>query len=208
MVYLLLVRHGISEYNAKGLWTGWDDPNLTPDGKKDAAAAAETIKDIPLQHGFTSPLIRHKETLEIIKHTLLRDDLQVTISEALKERNYGIYTGKNKWQIKKELGDVEFQKLRRGWDYPIQDGESLRQVYYRAIPYFEHTIFPELLDGKNIIISSSGNVLRSLVKYLEHISDDAIMKVEIAPGEVYVYTLDEQGKILNKEIRNQHENTV
>jgi 2,3-bisphosphoglycerate-dependent phosphoglycerate mutase len=98
--------------------------------------------------------------------------------------------------------------MRRGWDYPIPEGESLKQVYERVVAYYTSTILPELETGKNVIISSSGNALRSLVKYLEHISDEDISNLEIATGEVYVYKLDGEGKILNKEIRNQHPNTA
>jgi 2,3-bisphosphoglycerate-dependent phosphoglycerate mutase len=208
MAYLILVRHGTSEYNAKGLWAGWDDPNLTEEGKKDAAAAGETLKDLSINAAFTSPLIRHKQTLEIILQTLNKSDLPITVSDALKERNYGDFTGKNKWEVKEQIGEEEFMKLRRSWDYPIPNGESLKQVSERVIAYYESTISPQLQEEKNIIISSSGNALRSLVKFLEKISDEDIPKLEIAPGEVYVYNLDEMGKILSKEIRNKHENKV
>ncbi|MBI4080514.1 MAG: 2,3-bisphosphoglycerate-dependent phosphoglycerate mutase [Candidatus Levybacteria bacterium] len=208
MANLILVRHGYSEYNVKGLWTGWDDPDLTQDGKKEAEKAAKTLRDIPLDCGYTSPLIRHKETLEIMKRVLKKTDLPTTVAEALKERNYGIYTAKNKWQIKQSLGEEEFKKLRRGWDYPIPEGESLKQVYERAVPYFLSEILPKLKTEKNIIVSSSGNVLRSLVKYLESIGDDEIADLEIAPGEVYLYTVDTNGAITDKEIRNAHPNTV
>lgn len=207
MAYLVFVRHGLSEYNKKGLWTGWDDPNLAPEGEKEAVVAAKTIADIHFDAAFASPLIRHKETIEIIKKTLSLN-LPITISDELKERNYGIYTGKNKWEVKKEVGDQEFKKMRRGWDYPIPEGESLKQVYNRAAPYFEKTIKPLLLSGKNVIVSSSGNVLRSLVKHVENISDEDIMNVDIAPGEVYIYTIGNSGKVINKEIRNHHENTI
>lgn len=208
MPYLILVRHGTSEYNAKGLWAGWDNPDLTPEGKNQAQIAAKTIEDIPIDVGYTSPLIRHKETLEIMKKKLDRQDIPVFVTDTLKERNYGIYTGKNKWEIKKQIGEEEFMKLRRGWNYPIPEGESLKQVYDRAIPYFEQTIKLQVLQGKNIIISASNNVLRSLVKHLENISDEDIMSVEFSPGEVYIYTIDKNGKIINKEVRNKHSNTV
>src|SRR3989344_4445654 len=139
MSYLVLVRHGKSEWNEKGLWTGW--------------------RDIPLN-----------------------------------ERNYGDYTEKNKWQIKEEVGEEEFQKIRRSWDYPPPNGESLKMVYVRAIPYFKSEIEPHLEDGKNVIIASSGNALRALVKYLENIPDDKIGDLEIGTGEAYVYQIDESGK--------------
>jgi 2,3-bisphosphoglycerate-dependent phosphoglycerate mutase len=206
--YLVLVRHGTSEYNEKGLWAGWDDPSLTEKGEQDAIVAANTLKDIHLDLGFASPLIRHNMTLSLIKKALKRNDLKSIISKDLMERNYGDFTGMNKWEVEKQMGKEEFMKLRRGWDYPIPNGESLKDVYDRVIPYYKENILPKLKGGKNIIVSSSGNALRSLVKYLEEVSDEDISKVEIAPGEVYVYQIDEDGNVVSKEIRNQQENRV
>lgn len=208
MAQLLLVRHGTSDYNAKGIWAGWHDPALNEEGKDDAAAAGASIRGITLNRGFISPLIRHKQTLDIILKTLNRTDLPITVSDSLKERNYGDFTGKNKWEVKEQIGEEEFLKLRRSWDYPVPNGESLKQVYERVIPYYESTILPELKDDKNVIIASSGNALRALVKHLENVSDADVPNLEIAPGEVYVYTLDQEGKVIKKEIRNQHENKV
>jgi 2,3-bisphosphoglycerate-dependent phosphoglycerate mutase len=208
MAKLVLVRHGTSDYNAKGIWAGWDNPELNEDGRKDAATAGETLKDIDFDGAYSSSLIRHVQTLDIILQTIGKTDLPKTQSDALKERNYGDFTAKNKWEVKEQIGEEEFLKLRRSWDYPVPNGESLKQVYERVVPYYESTLLPELKSGKNLIIASSGNALRALVKYLEAIPDENIGNLEIAPGEVYVYTIDESGKITNKEIRNQHENKV
>jgi 2,3-bisphosphoglycerate-dependent phosphoglycerate mutase len=207
MAYLVLVRHGTSEYNAKGLWAGWHDPELTEEGKKDAAAASQTVKDIHFDFAYTPHFIRTKETLEIILQTL-QQTVPTTVADELKERNYGDLNGKNKWEIKKQLGEEDFLKLRRGWNYPVPNGETLKQVFERVVPYYQTTILPHLKENKNVIVSSSGNALRALVKYLDNISEDAIADVQIAPGEVYVYTIDSEGKITNKEIRNHHELTV
>jgi 2,3-bisphosphoglycerate-dependent phosphoglycerate mutase len=206
MEYLILIRHGVSEYNVKGLWTGWDNPPLANEGIEDAKKAAETLRSIPIDMGFTSIQKRHKDTLDIVKSYLGKNNLPITEDKSLNERNYGIYTGKNKWEVKKEVGDETFLKIRRSWDYPIPEGESLKQTYDRVVIYYKKVILPTILSGKNVIISSSGNALRSLVKFMENISDEDITKLEIAPGEVYVYCLDEQGKIINKEIRNHHSN--
>lgn len=207
MSYLVLIRHGISEYNVKGLWTGWEDPKLTKEGEEEVGKAAKTLSDLSFDIGFSSTQIRHKDTLDIIKKEV-KSDFPIVVSESLRERNYGDFTGKNKWEIKKELGDGEFNKLRRGWNYPIPNGETLKQVYDRIVGYYKKAIEPELLKSKNVIISSSGNALRSLVKYLEGISDEDIGKLEIAPGEVYIYKLSEKGDIKSREIRNQHPNIV
>ncbi len=208
MPYLILVRHGLSEYNKKGLWTGRDDPDLAREGVTEAQTAAVTLRGLPIDEGFTSVQKRHKQTLDIILKTLSKESVPIIENAALNERDYGVYTRKNKWEVKKEIGDEEFQKLRRGWDYPIPEGESLKLVYERVVRYYQSVILPKLKQGKNVVISSSGNALRSLVKYLEHISDEDISKLEIATGEVYVYKLDDKGNVLNKEIRNQHPNTA
>src|SRR6185369_3316560 len=208
MAYLVLVRHGESEYNAKGLWAGWHDPNLTPEGEKDAGVAAENLKDIHFDYAYTAPFIRTKNTLEIILQGLNQTDLPIIEANEIRERNYGDFNGKNKWAIKEKLGKEEFLKLRRGWDYPVPNGETLKQVYERAVPYYQANILPQLQTGKNVIVSSSGNALRSLIKFLENISDEAIADVQIAPGEIYVYTIDSEGKVTNKEIRNHKELTV
>lgn len=201
MAYLVLVRHGLSTYNEKGLWTGWADPPLSERGKEESRNAAETIKDINFDFGYTSPLIRAKETLSLMLKILGGENLPTFVNKALNERNYGIYSGKNKWDIQKQVGEEEFTKLRRSFDYPIPDGESLREVYERVIPYYQTEILPKLQAGKNILISSSHNALRALVKYLENIADDDIPKVEIGTGEVWVYSVSDKGEVIQKEIR-------
>ena len=208
MAYLVLVRHGTSTYNEKGIWAGWDDPELTDQGKEDAKIAGEHLKDIHFDQAYISDLKRHKQTLDIILDESKQTQVPVTVSNALKERDYGDFTAKNKWEVKKKLGDAEFLKLRRGWDYPVPNGESLKQVYEREVPYYESTILPQLKSGKNVIIAGSGNNLRALVKYLEDVPDDQIDKVQIAPGEIYVYEVSDLGEITHKEIRNHHELTV
>ena len=204
MAYLALVRHGTSVYNAKGIWAGWDDPELNEQGREDAKIAGEHLKDIKFDQAYVSDLTRHKQTLEIILETI-KQKPQVTESNAVKERDYGDFTAKNKWEVKEKLGEAEFLKLRRSWDYPVPNGESLKQVFEREVPFYQSTILPQLIDGKNVLIASSGNSLRALVKYLENIADADIATVEIAPGEIYLYELNEEGDIVKKEIRNHKE---
>lgn len=201
MAKLVLVRHGLSVYNEKGLWAGWDNPPLTQKGIEEAQKTADSLKDIHFDFGYTSDLKRANDTLEEIKKGIGQTDLHTIVSAAIKERNYGDFTAKNKWEVKKQLGDEEFLKLRRSWDYPIPNGESLKQVYERVIPYYQSEILPKLEQDKNIILSSSGNALRSLVKYLENIPDDQISKLEIGTGEAYIYDIDTNGKVVSKEIR-------
>ncbi|MDO8658317.1 MAG: 2,3-diphosphoglycerate-dependent phosphoglycerate mutase [Candidatus Levybacteria bacterium] len=207
MAYLILVRHGESVWNAKGLWTGWTDVSLSEKGREEGKKAGSALKDIKIGIAYTSKLKRASETLdEILKELNLK--IPVIKNEALNEKNYGDYTGRNKWEIKKELGEDEFQKIRRSWDYPIPNGESLKDVYERVVPYYRNEILPELISGKNVIVSAHGNSLRALVKYLDNISDEDISKLEIATGEIYIYRFDEKGNILNKEIRLSRLNVV
>src|SRR5258705_13905841 len=103
MSILVLVRHGTSEYNIKGLWTGWDDPSLNEKGVVEAKKAGESLKDIHFDLAYTSALKRAIETFKEIEKA---SGIQIPLvsSEKLNERNYGIYTAKNKWEIEKEVG--------------------------------------------------------------------------------------------------------
>lgn len=204
MAKLVLVRHGKSEWNEKGLWTGWRDIPLAPKGIEEAQTTGEQLKDIHFDCAYTSALIRAQQTLsEILR--VINQTPPITNDKAFNERDYGDYTEKNKWDIQKELGEEEFQRIRRSWDYPPPNGESLKMVYERVIPYFEAEILPHLKEGKNIIIAAHGNSLRALVKYLENISEDDIAMLEIGTGEAYIYDLDSEGKVTNKEIRGVNE---
>ncbi len=204
MAKLVLVRHGLSEYNAKGIWTGWDDPDLTSQGVEDAKRSGESLKNIHFDLAFIAPFKRNRETILQIKKVLGQEDLEVIEKNEIRERDYGVFTGKNKWEVQKEIGEGEFQKLRRGWDYPVAKGESLKQVAERFIPYYLVNILPVLKGDKNVLIVSSGNALRTLVKYLENISDEDISKFEFGIGEDYVYDIDKDGKVVRKEIRNKN----
>ncbi|MDO8269686.1 MAG: 2,3-bisphosphoglycerate-dependent phosphoglycerate mutase [Candidatus Levybacteria bacterium] len=205
MSTLVLVRHGKSEWNEKGLWTGWRDIPLAPKGIEEAKNTGEALKDLHFDTAYTSALIRAQQTLdEILK--VINQTPPITEDKALNERDYGDYTEKNKWDIQKELGEEEFQKIRRSWDYPPPNGESLKMVYERVLPYYKQEIEPKLIEGKNIIIAAHGNSLRALVKYLESVSDDNIATLEIGTGEAYIYEIDTDGKVINKEIRGMNEN--
>jgi 2,3-bisphosphoglycerate-dependent phosphoglycerate mutase len=199
MAKLILVRHGESEWNKKGLWTGWSDIGLTEKGRVEGRTAGDKLKGISLDFAFTSPLIRAKQTLVEIKG-VLGIDVPTFEEKSLSERNYGIYTGKNKWEIKERVGDEQFSKIRRSWDYQIPQGESLKQVYERVVPYYQANILSKLKEGKNILIVAHGNSLRALTKYLEKIKDEDISKLEIEVGEVDVFEIDTNGNVLSKKI--------
>lgn len=205
MAYLVLVRHGKSEWNEMGLWTGWRDIPLAQTGEDEARRTGEQLKDIHFDYAYTSALIRAQQTLdEILK--VINQTPPITKNQALNERDYGDYTEKNKWDIQKEVGEEEFQKIRRSWDYPPPHGESLKMVYERVLPYYLAEIEPKLKEGKNIIIAAHGNSLRALVKHLESITDEDIANLEIGTGEAYIYQIDANGKVVSKEIRGENVN--
>lgn len=201
MAYLVLVRHGKSSWNEKGLWTGWNDIDLNEEGQKDASNMAKHLKDIPLHSSHVSTLKRARQTLDIIKKDLGLSHIPTYPHEALKERNYGALGGKNKWQVKEEIGEEEFQKVRRSWDHPIPEGETLKDVHSRVVPYYEEKILKELKEGKNVIVAAHGNSLRALVKHLEKLDEEEILDLEIGIGEVRVYQINEDGDVVSKEIR-------
>ena len=203
MAYLVLIRHGESVWNEKGLWTGWTDVELSEKGKEEAQDAGRLITFIHFDIAFTSALKRAQETLEEVKK-VLGYEIPTIIEKGFNERNYGDLTGKNKWDIQKEYGDEQFLKWRRGWDEPITNGETLKDVYARVVPCYNADVLPHLEKKQNVIIAAHGNSLRALVKYLDKVSDSDISNIEIATGEVLIYQLNDQGEIIAKEIKTTH----
>ncbi len=201
MAYLVLVRHGQSEWNALGLWTGQRDVALTEQGKQEARKAAEHLRDLTLHKAYTSRLKRAQQTLHEIKEALKHTELETVEHAALNERDYGDYTAKNKWEIAEELGEEEFNKLRRNWDHPVPAGETLKDVHSRVLPYYEEHVLADLRAGKNVIVAAHGNSLRALMKHLESVAHDDVHQLEIGTGEVLVYEIGEDGKAVSKEIR-------
>ncbi|MCF7834263.1 MAG: 2,3-bisphosphoglycerate-dependent phosphoglycerate mutase [Candidatus Pacebacteria bacterium] len=198
---LLLARHHESEWNKLGLWTGKVDKHLTEYGFEKAGEMGALIQDIPVDEAFTSTRVRTIETLTCMFNTCEWHSVPTIHSPALDERDYGDYTGKNKWDMKELLGEEEFNKLRRSWDYPIPNGESLKMVYERVIPFFTESVLPKILEGKNILIVAHGNSLRALLKYLEDITDDKMAEVEFPFGAVMIYDIDVNGKKVDKQLR-------
>ena len=202
MAYLVLVRHGQSEWNALGLWTGQRDVSLSEQDKEEARKAAEHLRDITLHKAYTSNLSRAQQTLHEIKNALSHTELETISHEALNERDYGEYTAKNKWEIAERLGEEEFTKLRRNWDHPVPGGETLKDVHSRVLPYYEAHILEDLKTGKNVIVAAHGNSLRALMKHLEKYAENKVHELEIGTGEVVVYEVSEDGQVVNKTIRS------
>ena len=208
MAKLILVRHGKSEWNALGKWTGWSDVDLVQEGIDEAKKAGAVVCDIDIGCAHVSSLKRAESTLQHMSTTMNKKNFEVKVHNALKERNYGIHTGKNKWEVKEEIGEEEFQKIRRGWNTHIPEGETLKDVHDRVVPYYQENILKDLKEGKNVLVVSHGNTLRALIKHLESIDEEGISEVEVGTGEVHCYEIDENGAFLNKEIRSVNEDKV
>jgi len=207
MNYLILVRHGQSEWNLQKRFTGWVDVKLTPNGKLEACKAGELIKklNIEIEYFYSSYQKRAIETLNLILNTIRIKNDKVIKAWQLNERHYGALTGLNKDEMKKKYGEVKIHEIRRSWDirpeplskdnpyHPlnietynniprdnIPNTESLQDTYNRVIPYFEQNIFKNL--EKNISIVAHGNSLRSICKFLFKLDNKKISKLEIPTG--------------------------
>ena len=196
--YLVLVRHGQSEWNEKNLFTGWKDPGLTQKGIEEAKKAGHQLNKLGLNFDImhTSALIRAQLTGQIILDVLKQGSLETIENQALNERDYGELTGLNKDEARENFGVDQVQIWRRSYDTPPPGGESLKDTYNRVIPYFESEILP-LMKDKNVLISAHGNSLRALVKYLDNISEEDIVKLEIATGEPIFYKFTD-GKFIKE----------
>ncbi|MSR73500.1 MAG: 2,3-bisphosphoglycerate-dependent phosphoglycerate mutase [Candidatus Pacebacteria bacterium] len=194
MAHLFFVRHGESEWNSTGQWTGWTDISLSPKGIEEAKAAGAKLAGHEIHSAHTSLLKRTHETLRGIEETYGKK-IPTKQSRELNERHYGVYTGKNKWQIKEEIGDEAFTAIRRGWDVPIPDGETLKAVHDRAVPYYKREILPELAAGKNVLVAGHGNTIRALIKHIENIHEDDVANVEITTGEIITYKVEPHGMV-------------
>ena len=198
---LVLVRHGQSQWNKENLFTGWKDPDLTDKGVDEAINAGKKIKqtNISFDLHFTSKLQRAQKTGSLIMKEL-GYDIDTFENEALNERDYGDLSGLNKDAARKKWGDEQVHIWRRSYDTPPPSGESLKNTAERVLPYFEKIIYPELRNQKNILVSAHGNSLRALIMYLEKISGDEIVKLEIATGQPIIYKFDDDFQAVKKEI--------
>jgi len=199
--FLVLVRHGQSEWNAKNLFTGWKDPGLTSDGKKEAINAGSLIKqrDIQFSMMFTSDLKRAQITGQIILDGIQQTDIKVVKNQALNERNYGDLSGLNKDDARKEWGEKQVHIWRRSYDVPPPGGESLKDTADRVLPYFNNLILPKIMQGENILVAAHGNSLRSLVMQLDNLSKEEVVALEIPTGAPIIYSFDGNEKPIFKE---------
>ena len=186
---LVISRHGESEWNLLGKWTGWTDVGLTEKGYADTVRLGALLQDLTFDEAYTSALKRTHQTLDaLLEGKGSQADLPVTRATELNERDYGDMTGKNKWEVKEEIGEEAFNGIRRGWDYPVPGGETLKDVYERALPYFQAEILPRLQKGENILLVAHGNSIRALMKYLDQVPEADMANVEMPFGQLLVYT--------------------
>ncbi len=199
--FLVLVRHGQSEWNAKNLFTGWKDPDLTSDGTKEAINAGSLIKqrDIQFSMMFTSALKRAQITGQIILDGIEQTDIKVVKNKALNERDYGDLSGLNKDDARKKWGEEQVHIWRRSYDVPPPGGESLKNTAERVLPYFNSSIFPKIMQGENILVAAHGNSLRSLVMQLDNLSKEEVVALEIPTGAPIIYSFEGNEKPTFKE---------
>ncbi len=215
---LVLLRHGESEWNSKGLFTGWVDVGLAAKGLQEAAAAGRMLLDAGLRPSVvhTSVLTRAISTAAVALEAAGLAWLPVRRSWRLNERHYGALQGKDKAQTRAEFGDEQFMTWRRSYDVPpppladddplspVNDPryaslppelmprtECLRDVLGRFLPYWYDAIVPDLQGGSTVLVVAHGNSLRALVKHLDGVSDEAIAELNIPTGIPLLYELDD-----------------
>ena len=221
MPTLVLLRHGESSWNQENRFTGWTDVDLTDRGREEAREAGRLLKEdgYAFDLAYTSVLKRAIRTLWIALDQMDLMWLPVIKSWRLNERHYGGLQGLNKAETAAQHGEAQVKIWRRSYDIPpppltpddprhagrdaryaaLSPGEvplteSLKSTVDRFLPYWRDVIAPSIHSGNRLLISAHGNSLRALVKYLDDISDDAIVELNIPTGIPLVYELDEQLK--------------
>ena len=198
MPKLVLIRHGESEWNKENRFTGWIDISLSAKGEEEARQAGEKLKGMHFDKAFTSVLQRAIKTFEITAQTAGFNHLILEKDEALNERMYGDLQGLNKDECRQKFGAEQVHIWRRSYDTPPPNGESLKDTADRVLPYYNKKIEPMLNEGKDILVVAHGNSLRALIMYLEKLSGEQIVKVEIPTGIPILYDLDEKLNIITK----------
>lgn len=195
---LVMVRHGQSQWNLENRFTGWVDIPLTDAGRADAQRAGHLLRGYHFDYAFTSALSRAQETLEIILETIHCTHIPAEKSAALNERNYGDLQGMNKDEAKAQFGAEQVQLWRRSYDERPPNGESLKDTLARTLPYYRVHIEPLLLQGRNVLVVAHGNSLRSLIMYLENISEQAIPELNLDLGVPISYRINNFGAVVHK----------
>ena len=197
---LVLVRHGQSVWNAKNLFTGWKDVGLTDKCVAEARRAGALLKaeGFTFDIAFTSDLARAQKTLELMLGELGQSSLETYKDQALNERDYGDLVGLNKAETAEKFGAEQVHIWRRSYDVAPPGGESLKDTAARTLPYFADHILPEIMAGKNVLVSAHGNSLRSIVMQLDNLSPSEVTQLELATGAPVIYRLNEDGSVADK----------
>jgi 2,3-bisphosphoglycerate-dependent phosphoglycerate mutase len=221
---LILLRHGESEWNAKNLFTGWVDVELSEKGLLEAARGGQLLKEADLLPDVlhTSLLKRAINTADIALTNCGRTGIPTKRSWRLNERHYGALQGKDKAATLKEYGQEQFQLWRRSFDVPppaiadddqysqkneekyanlgeqLPKTECLKDVVARVVPYLTGEVMDDLKSGKTVLITAHGNSIRAIVKYLDQISDTDIAGVNIPTGIPLLYELNEKFEPITK----------
>ena len=221
MIKLVLVRHGESEWNLENKFTGWTDVGLSKNGVREAKEAGKVLREkgFTFDVAFTSVLKRAQDTLKYILEELDEENIPIYENWRLNERHYGALQGLNKQDTRDKYGDEQVLIWRRSADvrppaldekderFPGNDlkyadlrkdelprTENLLDTVDRVLVYWNEFIKPVVLDNKKVIIVAHGNSLRGLIKYLDNVSDDDIVKLEIETGNPICYELDDELK--------------
>lgn len=214
---IVLIRHGESDWNRQNRFTGWTDVDLSEKGREEAAEGGRLLKDagFTFDVAYTSVLKRAIRTLWIVLDEMDLMWIPVYRSWRLNERHYGALQGLNKAETAAKFGEDQVKIWRRSYDvpppaltpddprYPGRDPryaslskdelpltECLKDTVARFLPYWHETIAPAVREGKKVLIAAHGNSLRALVKYLDNVSDDEIVGLNIPTGIPLVYELD------------------
>ena len=191
MVTLVLIRHGQSLWNAENKFTGWTDIGLSEKGIKEAENAGKKLEDVEFDVVHTSALIRAQKTAEIIiENNKKSKGIPVHKDKRLNERHYGSLQGLNKKETAEKYGKEQVHIWRRSFDVPPPDGESLKMNAERTLPYFKENIIGDLKNGKNVLVAAHGNSLRSIVMFIENISKEDVVKLEIQTGVPRTYVFE------------------
>jgi 2,3-bisphosphoglycerate-dependent phosphoglycerate mutase len=223
MIKLVLLRHGESTWNLENRFTGWTDVDLSPKGVEEAHEAARLLQEggYTFDVAFTSLLKRAIRTLWIVLDDMDLMWLAEHRSWRLNERHYGALQGLNKAETAQKYGEAQVLAWRRSYAdpppplapederHPVRDrryaglapdelprGESLKDTVARFLPYWHGTIVPSVKAGQRVLIAAHGNSLRALVKYLDDVSDEEIVSLNIPTGVPLVYELDGELKAL------------
>ena len=210
---LVLLRHGQSVWNKKNVFTGWVDVPLSVQGIEEAIKAGEQLANIEFDlvfisvqvraietamlalaqnHSDKTPVVVHdegkmKEWATIYSEDMINNIIPVTRDWHLNERYYGELQGKNKAETAKVYGDEQVHLWRRSYDVPPPNGECLKDTAERTIPFFKEQILTALKSGKNVLVSAHGNSLRSIVMFIDELSEKEVLALEIPTGQPIVY---------------------